>query len=233
MATATNAATITTDNFIIQASDTETARQVAISAETARDDLAELWLGETLPKWTHRCSVTVRVGQLGAGGSTTYSINKGDIASWNMKVQGSLERIVDSVIPHEVTHMVLASHFRRHIPRWADEGASVLSEHLSERCRYTKVMICTNRRISLDNLLSAKEYPADATDRILMYSEGYLFVKYLMQIHEDDNHARFMVFVADSYESNWEESLRKHYGFESLRAAEVAWREWLIHHVDH
>ena len=39
-----------------------------------------------------------------------------------------MERMLHSVLPHEMTHTVFAHHFRYPVPRWADEGGSVLSE---------------------------------------------------------------------------------------------------------
>ena len=32
-------------------------------------------------------------------------------------------RILDSVLPHEITHTIFATHFGQPLPRWADEGA--------------------------------------------------------------------------------------------------------------
>ena len=49
-----------------------------------------------------------------------------------MTVEGSLERILNSVLPHEVTHTIFAAKFGRPLPRWADEGGAVLSEDATE-----------------------------------------------------------------------------------------------------
>ena len=49
------------------------AEKVAVTAEHYRKELAIEWLGETLPNWSKRCLVRVKVGQVGAGGATTFS----------------------------------------------------------------------------------------------------------------------------------------------------------------
>ena len=49
-----------------------------------------------------------------------------------MNIQGSRERVLDSVVPHEVTHTIFASYFRCPLPRWADEGACTTMEDQSE-----------------------------------------------------------------------------------------------------
>ena len=58
-----------------------------------------------------------------------------------MNVQGSLERILDSVLPHEITHTIFATHFGRPLPRWADEGACTTVEHSTERRKQEQLLI--------------------------------------------------------------------------------------------
>ena len=66
---------------------------------------------------------------LGAGGATSFVFEHGEVFGWRMTIQGSLVRILDSVLPHEVTHTIFATHFRQPLPRWADEGACTTVEH--------------------------------------------------------------------------------------------------------
>ena len=137
-------------NFEVEAPTESIAQQVATTAERCRRELAIDWLGHELPNWSGRCQVRVKVGQIGAGGATTFSFSEGEVFGWNMTVQGSLERILDSVIPHEVSHTIFACHFRRPLPRWADEGAATLAEEDSERRRQQKLaeeVLPTKRRI--------------------------------------------------------------------------------------
>ena len=78
------------------------------AAEFYRRELAIEWLGEALPRWYRPCPISVKVGQIGAGGATTFTFEGGEVFGWRMNVQGSLERILDSVIPHEVRHTIFA-----------------------------------------------------------------------------------------------------------------------------
>ena len=101
-----------------------------------------------------------------------------------MAIQGTEERILDSVLPHEISHMIFASYFRRPLPRWADEGAATLVEHESERLRQTKLLdqvIRTSKRIPLRQLLNIKEYPENMQDVLTLYAEGYSLADYLVQ----------------------------------------------------
>ena len=56
-----------------------------------------------------------------------------------MSVEGRLDRILASALPHEVTHTIFAAYFGGPMPRWADEGASFLSEDLRETRRHDQV----------------------------------------------------------------------------------------------
>ena len=118
-----------TANFIVSTSSPEAAEAIGRAAEKYRHDLAISWLGKEMPAWGQPCPITAHVGpRLGAGGATSFLFEHGEVFGWRMTIQGSLERILDSVLPHEVTHTVFATHFRQPLPRWADEGGSVLSE---------------------------------------------------------------------------------------------------------
>src|SRR3990172_10605400 len=126
-----------TANFIVDTPTANLAAAFAQAAEKHRHDLAIEWLGKPMPNWAHPCVMTVQVGpQLGAGGATSFVFDRGEVFGWRMSIQGSAERVIDSVLPHEITHMIFASHFRRPLPRWADEGGATSVEHLSEKNKH-------------------------------------------------------------------------------------------------
>ena len=217
-----------TPNFEVEAPTAAIAEKVALTAERCREELANEWLGHTLPNWSKPCQVRVRVGQVGAGGATTFSFGGGEVFGWDMTVQGSLERILDSVIPHEVSHTIFACHFRRPLPRWADEGAATIAEEDSERRRQQKLaeeVIPSKRRIPLRELLSITEYPKNMQHVLTLYAEGYLLAEFLVQ---KGGKSRFLAFMQDAHESGWDASLRKHYEEESVEALESKWSQWVI-----
>lgn len=217
-----------TPNFEVDAPTDEIAQKVAAAAEHSRRQLAIEWLGEELPNWFQRCQVRVKVGQIGAGGITTFSFGGGHVFGWDMTVQGSLERILDSVIPHEVSHTIFACHFRRPLPRWADEGAATLAEEGSEQRRQQKLaeeVLPTTRRIPLRELLQITEYPKNMQHVLTLYAEGYSLADYLVQ---KGGKKRFLTFVQDAHESGWDAAFRKHYEETSIEAVEKKWSRWVI-----
>lgn len=220
-----------TPNFVVSAPTSQIADSVARCAETWRKDLAVLWLGQELPNWNQPCPISVKVGQIGAGGSTTFTFDQGEVFGWNMKVQGTLERILDSVIPHEVNHTIFATHFRRPLPRWADEGAATLVEHESERSRQTELLnqvIRTRRRIPLINLLEIREYPSDMQQVLTLYAEGYSLADYLVRQKGEQGRSVFLQFLEDAHRQGWEKAFAKHYDLTDLRNLEKQWTDWVI-----
>src|SRR5262245_24157718 len=220
-------------NFVVTAPTPEIAKQVGEAAEVYRKELAIEWLGHELPRWSAPCPIKVKVGQLGAGGATTFSFfpnahGSAEVCNWDMNIQGSLERILDSVLPHEVSHTIFACHFRRPLPRWADEGAATLAEHESERRRQELTVtqvIKTSKRIPLKNLLNIKDYPRDMQDVLTLYAEGYSLADLLVR---EGGRARYLKFLADAHQRGWEQAIRAHYGYRGVDDLEKRWQDWVI-----
>lgn len=223
-----DAATCKTTNFIVTAPTDDIAKRVGRAAEVWRKRLAIEWLGEEMKPWYQPCTVTVRVGQIGAGGATTFSFDRGHVFGWKMRVQGTLERILDSVIPHEVSHTVFACHFRRPLPRWADEGAATLVEHESEQRvqqMRLKQVLNTRDRIPLQTLLSIKEYPKDMDQVLVLYAEGYSLADYLVQ---QKGKQTYLKFLDDAYRNGWDRAIKRHYGLAGVDTLEKKWTGWIM-----
>ncbi len=213
-------------NFVVETSDPTLARQIAQAAEKYRRDLAVSWIGKAMPDWSAPCLMTVRVApNLGAGGSTTFMFDHGEVFGWRMSIQGSRERIFDSVLPHEVTHMILASHFRRPLPRWADEGAATSTECASERKKHYRMLkefLCTRRGIAFNQMFAMTEYPHDVMP---LYAQGFSVVDYLIQ---QGGRRKFVAFLEDALESGrWASATRRHYGISSLGRLQNRWLDWI------
>ncbi len=218
-----------TANFVVVADSVDIAEKVARTAEKQRKELALFWLKKAMPNWSKPCRVSVNVGSIGAGGQTTFQFVNGEVINWRMSVQGSLERILDSVLPHEVNHTIFASYFRRPLPRWADEGAATLFEHDSEQRKQLHLLHQVIHRresyFALQELLSMKEYPQDPNRMLTLYAQGFTLVDFLVQ---QKGEATYLQFLADGEELGWEEAIRKHYDHEGVQTLERNWRGWVL-----
>jgi hypothetical protein len=223
-----SAASWKTDNFVVTAPTEALAKKVAFTAEQWRVRLAKEWLGHTLPKWYRPCPITVNVGQIGAGGATTFRFAQGQVFDWRMNVQGTEERILDSVIPHEVSHTVFASHFRRALPRWADEGAATLAEHESEQHKqmlHLRQVWNTSHKIPLGSLLSMEDYPTDMRDVLTLYAQGYSLADFLVQ---KGGRAKYLQLLEVAEKKDWETALRELYGIEGVKSLDSSWGHWVV-----
>lgn len=215
-----------TANFVVRAPTQALAREIGDTAEALREELAIEWLGKPMPNWREPCPIVAKVSpQLGAGGATSFVFDRGEVFGWDMNIQGSRERVLDSVLPHEITHTVFASHFRQPLPRWADEGACTTVEHRSEVAKQERLLVRflkTGKGIPFSQMFAMKEYPADI---LPLYAQGHSLTQYLM---ESRGKQAFMAFLTDGLtDDNWRRAVQKHYGSENLYALQEDWLGWV------
>ncbi len=214
-----------TPNFAVEAATPEIAKQVGDYAEHYRREKALQWLGREMPVWPQPCPIKVTITMNGSGGATSFVFRDGRVAGQTMHIEGTLERLLNSVLPHEVTHTVYAFHFRQPVPRWADEGGSVLSEDDIERQRHDALVrqILNNRRgMPLRRLFTLKEYPPEV---LTLYAQGYSVTDFLVSL---SSRPGFLNFVADGMRGDWDGAVRNHYRFNSVEELEQAWLKHLI-----
>lgn len=219
-----DAANFRTRNFLIQAPNAALAKAVGEAAEKYRDDLASYWTGDVLPPWPTPCPVRVIAGpNLAAQGVTTY--NPAPVRDFQMEVIGTPERILDSVLPHEITHTVLATYFGRPLPRWADEGICTTVEHISERSKHEaklREFLSSRRGIAMNQLFLLTEYPPDV---LPMYAQGYSVCRFLI---EQEGPQTLISFLKDYMRRpSWTANIQKHYGYESLGELQQYWLSWV------
>lgn len=217
------------ENFIVvQASSDELAKEVASQAEAYRRELAIQWLGRELPPWRSPCPIVAFAGpREPSRGKTTFNVHPGGgvPTGWNMEIFGSRERLLDSVLPHEVLHTVFASHFGCPLPRWADEGACTTVEHHSERSKQEHNLIHYlkhDRGIAFNKMFAMREYPRDM---LPLYAQGYSLTRYLIA---KGGERRFVQFIGDGMAlRSWTQAVQKHYGHESLAQLQTTWLAWV------
>jgi hypothetical protein len=216
-------ASFRTTNFTVEAESSEIARAVAEHAESCRASIAKQWLGQEMPPWSTPCPIRVKLTRGEAGGLTSFGFNRGRVMDQSMNVEGRLDRILASAVPHEVTHTVFAAYFGSPMPRWADEGASLLSEDLRERQRHDQIAVDLLARrgdMPLARLFRIEEYPSDLMG---FYGQGYSIARFLIEM---GGRPRFLEFVRDGSRNGWDHATRSHYGLADVRELDRAWRAW-------
>jgi hypothetical protein len=218
-----------TENFEVTAPTAELAKRFGDAAEKYRIEKANEWLGSEMPRWSKRCPLVVEITIGRTGGATTFTFGRsGGVLSQEMKIFGDVPQLLNSVLPHEVTHTVLAHHFGQAVPRWADEGGSVLSENEKERLDHDikcREFLNAGRAIVLRQLLPMKEYPRDM---IVLYAQGYSVCAYLIDLGGGGLKGRkkFLDFLESGMSGggrNWEKAVRSHYSFDGVDDLEAKW----------
>ncbi len=211
-------------NFVVEAPTPQIAEQVSKWAEHYRREKAILWLGREMPNWPTPCPLHVKVTQSGASGATSFNFSGGGV--WQtMEIEGPLDRLIYSVLPHEVTHTVFAHYFGAPVPRWADEGGAVLSEDEIECSRHdtmVRQILNAGGALRLPRLFSLKDYPRDPRNIGALYAEGFSVSKFLVGL---GNRQTFLSFVAHGMQPNygWDNAARTYYRFQNVSELEQAW----------
>jgi hypothetical protein len=122
-----------------------------------------------------------------------------------------------------VTHTIFASYFGGPMPRWADEGASLLSEDERERLRHDRIaieLLARGGEIPLARLFQIEDYPKDLMS---FYGQGYSISRFLIEM---GGRPRFLRFVRDGLKDGWDVATRAQYQLANVRELDRAWRSW-------
>jgi hypothetical protein len=231
-------APVVSENFVVYAADPIMARKVSSEAERFRKELAQQWLGRELKPWSQKCPIKVQV-EMHAGGETSFAFvpagaGKGKPIDWQMKIFGPPDRILDAVLPHEITHTIFATHFGRPLPRWADEGACTTVEHVSERRKNHKMLMefltsQPSRGIPFNKMFTMRNYPHDI---LPLYAQGYSLAKFLIA---QKGHRHFLNFVGKGLQNEsrfpelqaWDKATSEFYSYRDLSDLQVSWLGWV------
>ncbi len=212
-----------TTNFVVTAPTAEIARQFGEAAERERKAQAVLWLGAEMPAWPKRCPLTIRPTTGGSGGATKFNFDlKGNYEILSMDLQGDPQKMLKNTLPHEMTHIVLAHHFRRPVSRWADEGAAVTAESGEEQQRHDRMMesyLDQQTALPLRRLLQQKDY-GEIPDVRVVFFQGYSVTRYLLAVAD---RPAFLRFIKLGMADGWDAAAKACYHADSVEALQLSW----------
>lgn len=182
-------------------------------AEQQRSEIAAYWLGAPLPNWSRPCRVTATFEDHSGGGHTDYQFATGllgnpQVINWKMSVRGkSVKVICDAVLPHEITHTIIACEFRRPVSRWYDEGIASYNETVFERSKLYDV--ARNGEWDFNHILGITEYPKDRDELLKIYGVGLATVEVLMNRGDQEDLIRCGHI---GLQTNWGKAIQEVYG---------------------
>ncbi len=222
-----------TPNFRIMHEDPALAEKVARIAETTRTEQTRRWTGSAPhEEWTPRCDIYLYNDPKqfarehnqpeDSPGFSTMTTSGGKISGRRLNLRADHPNLTSAVLPHEVTHVVLADLFpKKPVPRWADEGMAVLSEPKAEqlaRAADLEAPLASGRIFQVQQLMSM-DYP-DGRFWGLYYAQSVSLTQYLVSIGSP---AKFIEFLKGAEKNGLEEALKRTYGIDGFAELQRGW----------
>lgn len=201
------------------------AERVVEIAERTRAAVARKWLGgdQTL-RWASPCEIYLHADGSAYAQATGQSpqspghmslhAEKNDasrVYGRRIDLQATHPYLLDAVLPHETTHVVLADQFGRHyLPRWADEGLAVLSEPYDRIGRHLQGLAGhygNGRAFSAAELMRLNDYPEPGRMGVF-YGQSVCLVQFLA---EQRGPQTVVAFLRAALDQGYEPALRTFY----------------------
>jgi hypothetical protein len=224
---------LTTPNFRIMHANPELAQQVARVAEATRDEQGRRWLGAAGKRpWSPKCDLYLyptaslfsrMTGQPeDSPGFSTMGLNGGQVVARRVNLRADQPNLVHAIVPHEVTHVVLADAFPNEpIPRWADEGLAVMAEPPAEQTLRASDLagpLAAGRVYRVQDLMTI-DYP-DGQYWPLYYAQSISLTRYLVEL---DSPERFVQFLRGCQQDSVDAQLRHHYHIDGMADLQRRW----------
>jgi hypothetical protein len=208
------------------------AEKLLRAAERARTAQLRKWFAAREAAWTSACRIYLypsgREYALATGvpaeapGHTDIQMDGQRVLWRRINLHGDTDELSEAVLPHEVTHAVLAGRFAvRQVPRWADEGMAVLAEP-DDRVQCHREYLRRHQEdglYDLGDVMRMSDYPAGA-DRGLFYAQSVSLVDFLVRRQGPQAFTRF---VQRGLRDGYEAALQKEYGW-TFAELERHWR---------
>jgi len=152
---------------------------------------------------------------------TTPNYDKKEIVSYKES-----RNFLTSLLPHEMTHLILADFIENNIPLWFNEGLAVNME-LTSKSGYINAIkeeLKKGNNLSIHEVLDKTGYPEDEEKVLLFYSISYSLVDFL----RSKGQYRFTNLCRALRDGrNFEEALISSYQFDfgSLDRLDKKWQE--------
>lgn len=223
-----------TTNFrILHKQPKQLVDKVGKVAEETRLNLQNRWFGEECLDFDGKCSIylhsdkkkyTDKAGLANALGHTrTFSWGR-DIQSRSIHLPAQQDKMLEDVLPHEISHSVLAVRLQGRTPRWADEGMAMLAE-TPGAVRECLIRLPQYKRdhalFGIEILMNTEE--AEHFQSLEYYSQSTSLVQYLSKLKGAQT---FVSFLQTSIAKDYPTALKQHYDISGYSDLQKRWNEF-------
>jgi len=135
----------------------------------------------------------------------------------------------DSILPHEMTHIIFREFIGKNIqlPLWIDEGVASSQEQssLNLRLQKAKELIKQNKHVGLD-ALSGVAKPDENMEPGVFYSEAASVIVFLLSEKGKEDFLGFSRLLRDGV--YWKKALLKSFNFISFQDFEAEWKNFVL-----
>jgi hypothetical protein len=217
--------------------------KVAGVAEQTRQAMYRKWFGQDNVEWKGKCDLYLHatgqdysratgVPSQSPGHSRIESDAGGRVIARRLDLRCDVPGLLDGVLPHETTHVVLAGQFGSHpVPRWADEGMAVLTEPAEKIELHRRNLVRCRRDgqvFTVRELMRLENYPQP--NRIAaFYAQSVVLVEFLSRQRGPQV---FAAFLRDGLHTGYEAALQKHYGVRDFNDLQNRWNQHVLAEVN-
>jgi tetratricopeptide (TPR) repeat protein len=225
-----------TENFrIFHTQSAAFGEEAARIAEHTRATMLKRWFGTVGDPWNPKCDLFLHAtaqdyhrnthAPEASPGHSSFNFDRSThrLAGRRMDLRCDNPTVLTAVLPHETTHVVLASSFDAPVPRWADEGMAVLSEPSAQINRHLQQLPHLRQvhsLFSMAQLLQMNDYPPNYVASF--YAQGVSVVDYLAGLKGP---RVFAQFLREGMSHGYEPALKRYYGIESFTDLDHRWAE--------
>jgi hypothetical protein len=201
-------------------------------AEETRDNLQRKWFGDLGTDWDGKCSIYLHADRDKYAKDTKMKNTLGHMST--LDLGGQLVRSIHlpckepsqviDVLPHEVSHSVMAVRFQGRTPRWADEGMAMLAETPASYKDYTDRLPRYRKAdglFALEVLTQTNE--PDHFNTLEYYAQSTSLVQYLTELKGPQ---AFAGFLKTYIGKGAVQALRQHYDIKSYADLEARWQAY-------
>jgi hypothetical protein len=212
------------------------AQSAALYCEAQRTILISKWNAPAASQvWSPRCQVVLHntlegyVRAVGHGSENTLGSSliwpgRGQITTRKIDIRAEGRCDLASVLPHELTHLVLADRFGgRSAPLWFDEGVAILADPEPKQKLHQRDLLQglkSGSAFPLVEFMTMKEYPS--ADRVaVFYGQCAALAKLFLKLGPADQSLRFL---EQCEEDGAAVALRDVYGIKRPELLDSMWR---------
>lgn len=226
---------LSTPSFRVLYFNAAAARKVSKEIERLRAAQFKLW-SQAAPHrpWRPRCDIYVYptnrdlvrmtggTSKAGSARSRPSRLSPGRMLQRRINVAADDRGLMTSTLPHEITHVVASDLLAGKVPRWANEGMAVLSEHLSRIKIYEAILnraLASGKWFPVKRLMHMRRYPPQP-HLSLYYAQSTSLVLFFVT---QKSNATFVHFLRDADRRGTLAALKKHYGIAGYADLQRRW----------